>query len=298
MANDKKGSRGNFADQGRWIILFIIVVAVILISGRGTLRDRSIRVGSPSSSGTVEEELSSRPLPPPTPLPPLDTGLTPPSGDDSDLRNQATLSIGAASSEDPDREFIDLIVSFSNQEKILITGWSVENSKGERFQIGTGTRLPFSGQPNPQDAIQLDPGARAHITTGLSPIGTSFRTNLCTGYFEQFDDFEPRLREDCPRPEDEDAARGLENDCIDFLETIQSCRQPFEIPFGTDNECRNYANTKINYATCVDLHRGEAEFFENEWYIYLGRPSEIWKERRETIILRDREGKIIDTLSF
>ncbi|MDP3785308.1 MAG: hypothetical protein Q8R12_04565 [bacterium] len=69
----RPGGSPNFINQGRWILLFLIIAAVILLQARGGLFSGSggIRVGSPSSSGTIEEERVSEPLPPPKPLPPL-----------------------------------------------------------------------------------------------------------------------------------------------------------------------------------------------------------------------------------
>jgi len=284
--------------EGRWILLFLIIVAVIFVSSGRFGGGGGIKVGSPSSSGTVEEELASRPLPEPEPLPPLDEKFAPPSKEDSSFKNKVTLSVGNASSEDANSEYIELSTSYSNQERANISGMTVENDKKERFQIRGGSSLPYAGQVNAQESIMLDPGARVYIVTGRSPIDTSFRTNVCTGYFVQFHEFEPRLREDCPRPEDESSAKNLQNDCVDVLETLQTCRQPLELPFEMTNECRNYANTEINYAKCVDSHRNNSDFYQNEWYVYLGRPNEIWKERRDTITLRDRDGKIVDSYSY
>lgn len=284
---------GGALDQGRWLLLFLVIVAVIFISGRGTFREGGIRFGSPSDSGTVEESAEAPEALQPEPAP-ANEGTAP---TESSLKGKLELSQGRASSQDPDEEHIELSASASNQTKIIIGGMMLKNSRGESFEIPEGSYLPYSGRVNPKQTIALEPGGRAFIITGRSPIGASFRTNLCTGYFAEFNEFEPRLSEDCPTPEDEPGASGLKASCLDFLETLRACRQVLEVP-ETDNECRNYALNEINYLKCVDNHKNDAEFYSDEWYIYLNRDAEIWKERRETITLRDRQGNIVDSLSY
>ncbi|MDP3785307.1 MAG: hypothetical protein Q8R12_04560 [bacterium] len=198
----------------------------------------------------------------------------------------------------PDKEYIELASSFSNKEKILITGITLENSKSEKVAIGNGAYLPFIGQVNFEEPIRLDPGSRVFLITGQNPIGANSRTNLCTGYFAEFKEFTPRLFEECPRPEDEPEAKTFDQSCANFLSAIPRCRQPQGTALGSTEECRNYISSKINYKTCVDNHKSEAKFYRNDWYVYFGRASELWKDRGEKIILRDQSGKIINALSY
>jgi hypothetical protein len=46
------------------------------------------------------------------------------------------------------------------------------------------------------------------------------------------------------------------------------------------------------------LHKNDEDFYDDEWRIYLGRGEELWKNRRETIILKDQAGKIIKEVSY
>ena len=302
MPNGKKpagksgGGTGFFEGPG-WIWLFLIIVAAILVSGSGFFREGGIRFGSGTDEGTVEEKVAGV-----APLPELSPpGEKAPSATDSTLstlKGKLALYRGLASSANANQEYVEISAPSSNDIKIFIGGMGLGNSRGERFAIGAGAYLPYSGQVNPEEGIQLEPGGRAYIITGRSPIGTSFRPNLCAGYFQQFNKFEPRLREECPRSEDEDSTRGLQNSCLDFLETVQTCRQVLEIPLGLTPECQNYVSLEINYKKCVERHRNDPGFYSKNWYIYLGRDNEIWSSRRETITLYDREGKILDSISY
>jgi peptidoglycan hydrolase-like protein with peptidoglycan-binding domain len=229
-------------------------------------------------------------LPPPIPPPPVSATST--------YYGKITLSTSRVTATNPNDEYLDLSAKSSNKEKILISGWTLGNSRGERFQIGEGAYLVFSGQVNPQQAIALEPGGRVHIITGRSPIGTSFRVNLCTGYFNQFQMFTPRLQEFCPHPKNESSIQNLQDACLNFLERLRICRQPTNIPTDLSPECKQYLSSKINYSECVAIHKNDVNFFKKEWYAYLNRNAEIWKEKRETITLRDNEGKIVARVSY
>lgn len=296
----RPGGSPNFINEGRWILLFVIIVAVILINAArsGIIGGRGgVRVGSPSTSGTVDETPPAQSLPPPQIIPPVQ-GEKPPSLSDSSLQDKISLYQGGAARNEPDQEYVELAAFYSNKEKVLITGLSLENSKGVRVTIGNGANLPYAGQANFEEPIWLDPGGRVYLITGQSPIGASFRTNLCAGYFAEFKKFEPRLFEECPRPENEPEGKTFEQACANFLQSVSTCRQPQGNPVGVTEECRNYVSSKINYKTCVDNHKPDDNFYKREWYVYFGRPQELWKDRGETIKLYDQNGKIIATLSY
>ena len=301
MADGNKNGGGDFG--GPWFVLIAIVVVIVLFQaqgGGGGLRGTSgIRTGSPSRTGTVEEELSNRPrssgnqIPPPPSLPPPISGESP-------WKGKVSFDSGNTSTQDPTKEYVT-IRNFT-EDKILISAWSVVNSNRERYALGGGWYLPFMGQTSSGDAIVLNRGDRAHVISGKSPIGINFKANVCTGYFNEFHEFTPRLREDCPRPEGAPGAQNLETSCVDFLETLPRCRQVIQIPFPTSkpvsNECRNYATTYINYNNCVEDYKNEKNFSSTEWYIYLGRSTGVWKDRKETITLKDGLGRVVEKISY
>lgn len=295
--NARKGGGLGFFEESRWIWLFLIIVAVILFTGSGFFQESGIRFGSPSGESRSGGKSSEGGDLPPSKPPPLLPGAGGAGQPDSALAEKLTLSAGSAFTENPNEEYVEIFASSANEKKVIITGLRLENSRGESFAIGEGTYLPYSGQVNPEQAVALEPGGRAYIITGRSPIGSSFRLNSCTGYFAQFNSFEPRLREECGRPEDEPNTGGLSSSCLDFIETLPSCRQVVEVP-EVDNECRIWVSSEINYSKCVEHHKPDKDFYKNEWYVYLKRSSEIWKARRETITLRDQQGKIVDSVSY
>ena len=201
--------------------------------------------------------------------------------------------------KEPEKEYIEIQSSYDNKSPIKITGWKLVGKRGLDVTIGRGAYLVYSAQINPQQDIYLYPGDRAYIITGISPIGTSFKINKCIGYFSQFQNFYPELPSwGCPRPEDEEDAQSLDDNCLDYLETIPRCRMQISIPPKLSSACQSYINEKINYNTCVEGHKNDSDFYKGEWRIYLGRTEKLWKEERETIILKDENGKIVDSVSY
>lgn len=217
----------------------------------------------------------------------------------SKYKGMATLRTSSARKDDPQKEYIEITASSKNEKPLAISGWTLEGKTGLDIKIGKGAYLPRSAQINPQETIYLNPGGKAIIITGKSPIGTSFRLNLCTGYFGQFQDFYPRLPKKCPYPEDENLPSNLKDECLNYIEDLLRCEiQIKAVPYTLGESCSNYINQKINYKTCVEAHKNDADFYKDEWRIYLGRSDELWKQKRETITLKDEYGKIIDQKSY
>lgn len=220
--------------------------------------------------------------------------------DESIYKDKVFINIPYATREtDPQKEYVEITASSNNDKSIPISDWKIEGKKGLDIKIGEGVYLTFSGQVNPKEKIFLQPGGRAVIITGKSPIGESFRLNTCSGYFEQFQNFIPYLPKECPSPQDEDLPLYLNDDCLDYIERFPRCEINIKsLPLNLFGNCQNYINEKINYKTCVDLHKNDENFYKKEWRIYLGRNEEMWKQKRETIILYDENGKIIDQKSY
>ena len=203
---------------------------------------------------------------------------------------------------DVDKEYIQIVASRRNLQPINISNWSIKSAvTGKGLQIGAGSYLPFGGRVNSEGAILLNPGDKAVIVTGRSPFGVSFRLNTCTGYLEQFQDYTPRLPLECPRAEDEDYSTGiggLNDACLDFLESIRRCEIETNFPLGLSNECRDYVSSQLNYNACVSNHRDEPDFLKAEWRIFLKRSDDLWKTKRETILLIDETGRTVDSLTY
>jgi len=218
---------------------------------------------------------------------------------ESAYKHKAILKVGsAARNSDPQKEYVEIHVSSENEKALPVSDWSLEGANGLNIKLGKGAYLPYSARVNPQENIFLQPGEKAYIVAGKSPIGTSFRLNKCAGYFEQFQDFTPNLPKQCPKPDEELLPSNLSDNCLDYIERMPRCEIDLSIPWYLDAACQNYINQNINYNKCVELHKDDKDFYKGEWWIYLGRNEEMWKNKREKIILYDENKKIIDWDSY
>ena len=229
------------------------------------------------------------------------------SGDFSQFKNKITIRKNTAGPKKDSalKEYVTLSASRNNTENISITGWKLESMiTQKKIKIGGATEVYISGVVNQQPALKLAPGETAVIATGRSPIGASFKINKCTGYFEQFQDFSPKLSKKCPDPNaefDKIATSIPINDlvCEDFIDRINRCEMPLSsYPIGTSNKCSEFISANINYTGCVKNHRNDLDFIGKEWRVFLGRNEEFWREKREVIRLLDDKGKVVDTFTY
>jgi hypothetical protein len=208
-----------------------------------------------------------------------------------------------ARSNDPKQEYAQIRVN-TTKEPINITGWKLTSkSSGQTVTIPKGTYLFFTGTTNTEENIYLNSGDVVYLVTGISPNGASFKVNKCSGYLSQFQSFTPYLSTYCPQPRNEDLSsipKTVNNDaCLDYIDYFPSCRiQTETLPANWSYECTSFIYNKINYPSCVNTHKGDKDFYQKEWRVYLKRSEKIWKDRREEIILYDNNGKIVDTLTY
>lgn len=211
------------------------------------------------------------------------------------------ISYARAKENNPQKEYIELRPSFSAKDSMPISGWYLQNRDGTKAQIPKGTNLAYSARVNPQQTIYLNSGDRAIIITGESPVGTSFRLNKCTGYFGQFQEFNPSLPKHCPDPEDEleNSSLYYEDECYNYVKTLSRCETPLrDFALDISNDCREFLNEDLTYTSCVDAHKNDDDFYEKEWRIYLGRNEELWSNGRDAIRLFDDKGNLIKEIAY
>ncbi len=226
----------------------------------------------------------------------------------SPYSNGVTMSTSGARADEADDEYITLRIAQNISEPVLLDGWRLRSTvTGTDVLISGASYLPRLGGNNQEYTIRANPGDEIIITTGRSPIGVSFRTNECIGYLEQFQDFYPRLPQQCPYAEDEIPAQyefgsgpnAFNEECMDIVERIGRCEINTQtLPIDIQPQCREFINKSLNYNGCVDLHSNDSDFYGDEWRVYLGRTQELWKERREVIELVDANNRVIDSVSY
>jgi hypothetical protein len=206
-------------------------------------------------------------------------------------------------------EFVTIHANANNKTPVSITGWkivsAIKNKDGSvrEAYIGNASPLPVVGEVNPVYGVQLEPGGTAHITTGPSPFGVSFRVNKCSGYLGQFQEYTPKLARSCPKPIDDlrliDNKVPYLNACDTYLQTLPRCTAFFKatpIEYGT--ECDQFIKRELTYNGCVDNHMYRPLFYTNEWRIFLNKQDELWRNKRDVIKLLDASGKTVDMISY
>lgn len=227
----------------------------------------------------------------------------------SPFYNKVRMSyISGVYSNDPNQEYISLYTSLDKTETVNITGWYFKSDvTGYYATIGKASLLPFPFAKSESDVI-LTNQDRVIVTKGFSPIGISFRTNICTGYFEENRTFNPSLPLECPLAEDENLPKFSDvydrnDECLDIIERIPRCttvNSSFlrDLPDTVPSYCKNYMTASINYNACVAKHFGDTDFPGNEYRIYLNKFGPLWRTRREKITLYDRNGLIVDSINY
>jgi hypothetical protein len=237
-------------------------------------------------------------------------------GTASPYEGMVTLRTGRARDRYAQTEYLELSASSRNTIDVPITGWRIESVvTGQGGTIGSATSLPYPGVSNTISTLFLSPGDRAYVVTGRSPIGVNFKVNQCVGYFEQYQDFAPRLRKDCADPADEFDEFAtlpvtnvrLENDdrevCRAFIRrNVDRCEintiKLKDVRPALTQMCKDFIDETYTYSGCVQNHRYDRNFFSDEWRIFLGSYAELWREKREIIRLLDQNGRTVDILDY
>ncbi len=206
-------------------------------------------------------------------------------------------TVGPAS-DNPNEEYVSIVNS--GDSAVTITGWRLTSSAtGESAVIPSGTELFHSGMVNVETRTALKPGDKAIVVTGRSPVGESFRENMCTGYLAQYQSFSPPLAQECPTAsaEVETSYQGSDKyACTDSTTSIPRCA--VVTSSHVTGACGTFLQNTLNYNACTALHQKETDFPLPTWHIFLNRSLELFAKGRETITLYDGTGKTVDSFSY
>lgn len=297
------------------VVLFLYVIGGGLGQNPGGTTNAPVR----TNTGTVETKTS--PLLSFLGGSPLDTsGYTDEVRDISPYSGSVYLSSGNAFTErQPYLEYIT--ITNNSSRPINITGWKLVNAKGDRpietrensyvYPVSDTAIIPSGTQfLSPEgvyatEAIILNQGDRAIVTSGgpfiqfTLPITVSFRENICTGYLNDKYPFNPYLNNSCPLIRNDVSARSMTRECTDYLRTVNRCENPDDTQRGREeldllsSQCQRFVRERVGYENCVQDHRGDANFYQKDWRVFLGRKTELWGENKDKIRLYDATGKLI-----
>ncbi len=212
--------------------------------------------------------------------------------------------ISGASSTNPGNEYVQLSMVHSASSPVNISGWTlVSEITGKAALIPQGTPVPTSGIINHTQNIILSPGEQAIVITGRSPLGTSFRENMCTGYLSTFQQFTPSLPKKCPLPSAELVKYYgpyyiRDTTCVDYVKTLSRCETVLFPPSTLSPTCKTFVKTHLNYNGCVLTHSSESDFNGTTWRIYLGYSDSLWRSKNEILKLFDLSSHTVDAISY
>jgi len=221
-------------------------------------------------------------------------------GEESPYRGQVSVSAGGTGAEDPDEEYVTLRAT--GDQPVDITGWRlVSGASGRGERIPEGAAMPRSGRVNDTGRIILQPGDEAVVVTGESPIGVSFKENMCAGYLGRNQDFYPSLRNSCPSAYEEfdrffEGNELRDDRCYALMQSTPSCTTPRSS--NVSNACEELIDEYLDYNGCVEHHRYDAGFAGTTWRIYLEEDRELWKPARDAVKLLDASGKTVDLYTY
>lgn len=187
---------------------------------------------------------------------------------------------------------VSLRATFSSGEKINVTGWYLKARNGGWYVPRAVNVYDPSGLTEPGD-ILLGRGEVVNMYTSVSPIGVNLRLNTCTGYLNNTARFTPPLPKQCPGA-DRATLKNFSSQCQDYVPSaVSSCKTPQKqppVPYY-DEGCRKYLDN-FNYRGCFSLYRGEPNFLNNEWRVWMG--STFLNARHDRLFLLDEKGNVVD----
>ncbi len=210
--------------------------------------------------------------------------------------------VAGAKNTSVNEEYLRIVASEYAKGTIMISDLLLRGiALNSYVLIPRASELPLAGVTTSKKIVSLPPGGRALISTGRSPIGTSFRVNMCTGYLDQFQKYTPDLRKDCPDPAADLKTAGLSSDssCVDFVESLPRCRiYQGKFPSNLSTSCKAFVTEKLNYNSCALSHKDDDDFYSNEWRLFLEETKELWANKNEVIRLIDSKSDTIDAITY
>lgn len=228
----------------------------------------------------------------------------PPFGNPSPHVGKVRITDNAATEGNIAKEFIQLSASGNNTEPIAVTNWTLQSAvSGAHAPIPLAAPLFVLGIVNAVQPIYLEPGTSVFITTAASPVGTSFRENICSGYLSELHTFTPELSSECPAPSEAlpmnaDNLRIYGSSCFDYLGSLSQCHFPATLPSDLSAACRSFISNTASYNGCINTHRNRVPFMLPVFHAYLAFRSELWANSHDVIRLLDEQGRTVDVLTY
>lgn len=193
----------------------------------------------------------------------------------------------------------DLYSSFSNGEKIDITGWDIATNHGSLRIPQAVNDYDFSNL-SPQQDIVLSSNSHVYFYSNKSPINVNFRLNKCIGYLENNYVFNPALPRNCPTI-NRSQVSYLAGYCQNYIFSLGSCAVPSIAKYNSfpgneeGNACRQFLGN-ISANNCYRDHRNDSDFLSSEWRVWFNWTgiNNILDSAHDRVRLFDENGLLVD----
>ncbi len=182
----------------------------------------------------------------------------------------------------------------SLKKGIDITGWRVRSNRGDILIPQAVSNYDPSGL-FPEGDIILAPGAQAIFYSSASPIGRNFRMNKCIGFLDTTYKFNPSLSSYCPAMYERSEIAGFSGRCQNIIFSLGGCSAPSAAQLNSvsnESACKDFLD-RFNYTGCYRKYSLAADFFSNEWRVWLGSTL-FFDSSHDKIQLFDKEGLLVD----
>ncbi len=202
---------------------------------------------------------------------------------------------------EPDREYFVLLVSDVLSTPITITDWKVFDRATKRIHhIPRAVKVFGSGDVSASVVVRA--GDRIFVSSGYSPVKTSFQVNKCSGYRSQSVDFVPSIKTSCTDPVREFTSHGKvpfsDDVCYDTVSSLSPCTTVKTVPQSVTTACRDFLQQVLSEKGCVSRHRNDVDFFTGEWRLFLKSDRELWKNRDNVLYLLDENDLLVATMVY
>ena len=203
----------------------------------------------------------------------------------------------------PEKEYFVFQVSSSLTTPITVTGWKVfDRDKKIAYSLPSGNKILNTQGTADNTPITAEAGETFVISSGRSPVGSSFLINKCSGFRSQFKKFTPTVKTECPDPNKEFTLDGsvpyADSQCYEMVKRLDKCTTVTAIPDDVSKECRTFLKSTLTESGCVLFHRNDPDFFTKEWRVFLEAESELWKNSENMLYLLDEKDRLVAALIY
>ncbi len=149
----------------------------------------------------------------------------------------------------------------------------------------------------PQSDIYLHDGDELVLYPNSAPFNV--RLNVCLGYLNETNQFDPPFPNDCPRPSRSEI-QSFSGTCQDYITSLGTCEigdsgDARRVP-QNDYACRTYIDNHFNYHSCFTMNVNKPGFLFNEVNVWMG--SNPFDPDHDVVGLFDRNGLLVDQLIY